>query len=144
MQNKLYLAIAITALIIATLACGSSNTGGTPRPVTPMPTATRTLLTMGMSEYTSAYEGMTDLQRSNFWQETVDQWIDWTGAIGEVSDNGTISLFPSNGIVHLEGVPLEVAASLSKGQAIRFTGRLDKISFFMFLTVTVREVQIVP
>ncbi len=118
----------------------------------PQSNATHTVLTISLSEFVATYYSMTDLQRKDFQQESIGQWVDWTGEIEDVLGGGLsglgITLASPPGQVAgitLQGVPLEIQKKLNKGQTIHFTGRLDTVEYFISnLVIVVREVQIIP
>jgi len=102
-----------------------------------------------MSEFIATYYNMTDLQRKDFRQASLNKWVDWTGMVeeevgGGLAGQGIILESPPGQVagITLAGVPLEIQKQLNKGQRIHFIGRLDSIDYFMNLAIMIRDVQI--
>jgi hypothetical protein len=100
---------------------------------------------MDLTQYLSYYDSLTDIQKKDFVAQSIGKWVDWSGEISDVSEDGTVQVrMPGTltGMVDLKGIPRETAVNLYKGETIHFTGRITDVIKFIFLYIYLDRVQI--
>jgi hypothetical protein len=115
---------------------------------TPAPTATATSTPepawLSLNEFWQRYNGLTDLQKAQFRGDVVGQRVRWAVAVSEVLKNGTVIVTIEAFLqgVYIEGLPRDVAAGLSKGQAIVVEGTISRMTTFLGTSVYVNKARV--
>jgi len=112
-----------------------------------LPSATRSMLGMDLTQFQASWESMTDIQRKDFISKSVGKWVDWSGTINGVESDGRIVVnIPGElmGAVDVTGVPQNILINLSKDQTLHFTGQITGIVTMVGPFVSVGNAQILP
>jgi hypothetical protein len=111
------------------------------------PTATPPQLGESLNSFMALWNGKTDMQRNDLIGQSVGKWVDWYSTVSTVRTTGEIIVnIPTCflGSITLEGVPHDVAESLSPNQEIHFTGKLVSIITMIDPMITISNAQIIP
>jgi hypothetical protein len=99
---------------------GSLGAGG--------PLSTPTPMALSYEGFCSYYASLTDIQKADYEKTLVGKRVRWTGVVSEVRENGRIYFQSARDCtffwVYLDGVPLDQARGLNKGQAIQFEAQV--------------------
>ncbi len=116
-------------------------------PPTQTPTPTEDLrLNLSLSEFTSYYDNLTDLQQEAFLTSLPGKTVDWSGNVFDVSEDGSILVdIPGTlvSLVSLEGVSIDIAQTINKDSYIRFTGVIKEAVDFLGMHIYIINVQII-
>ncbi|NIN66195.1 MAG: zinc-ribbon domain-containing protein [Anaerolineae bacterium] len=105
-------------------------------PPTPFPTDTPSSVTYADIEYN--YGTLTDIQWASYEQGLRGTRVRWVGEVEEVKGDLTTYLDVGQGAFHycyLDGLSLDEARSLSKGDTIEFDATIRKVDRFLGLSV---------
>lgn len=93
------------------------------------------------------YNALTGIQRNSYLPTLVGKHIRWKGQVGEVQDNGDISLNVNQqgltNTVTMNEVPKDIAVSLTRNQSIQFDAIITGADDFMGMQITLKFVSLV-
>jgi len=140
--------LALAVVITIALACDYSDPTAEPSRHTETQTSgltsTSTPVSFTYEEFCRQYQTMTELQQEQYAVSVVGTRVRWTARVEDVTQQGRIDLESVEGYyfiwVYLDGVPIDQASALNKGQLIEFeatvretgTGRLG-VGFAVYL-----------
>jgi hypothetical protein len=154
MKNYISFSLALLCLIFIALGCGSTNTNSTTSSSTPASTTNAangakpvaaasptgpTISDVKWADYDKIYNvksTSTDMQKEAQWKNFEGKYVSWQGTVNEVSEGTltgltvTIKMNPgtitSDIVLTPKDSQKEKMMSLTKGQKISFTGRLNR------------------
>ncbi len=104
--------------------------------VTVAPTAT--LTPISMAEIERNYESLTDIQWGDYVKSIEGIRVRWKASVNEVQEDGDVTLDAGQDLfrsIFLEGLSIDNAKLLNKGQVIEFEATIRDVTTFLGLTI---------
>jgi hypothetical protein len=135
------LASATNTLAAAKLDAEASLT----RQSTTTPQATATPAFLSYSAIESAFNTMTDLQRTSYLQTLRGKRVHWLATVSDVDSSGEVSLEMGQSLfymIYLDGVPQDVVSKFERNQRIQFDAVISKADSFIGLNIWLKFVSL--